>query len=284
MNAFLIPAAIFTVAVTTTFFFRFRDRKRAADTFDRLGLTEVADADAALARFDQIDRHRRFDSDLGGLVGKETTLFRRQTTTEIKPQRAWLAGDLEQPGVIGAFRAKIDERSRAFMEKSSSTSFGYDVVVVRLPFVVDDRLDLAPNYTGFDPTSFGGAYDLLEKVAPNMPRPISDDTFGHWYISASGETYSHAVRNDRRVRGLLWALRQKVAGAKDHIGETEKAELEAMFPGVPRTASMEKVLIDGDLLVLIKQGGTWSVGPSDQHLQMGWAAAHPHLTQTTEGV
>lgn len=275
MTAFLIPAAILTVAVTTTLFLRFRDRKRAAAAFDRLGLTEVADADAALAGFDEIDRHRRFDSDLGGLVGKETTLFRRQTTTEIQPQRAWLAADLERPGVIGAFRAKLDERSRAFMEKSSSTSFGFDIVVVRLPFVVDDRLDLAPDYTGFDPTSFGGAYELFEKVAANMPRPISDDTFGHWYLSASGETYSHAVRTDRRVRGLLWALRQKVAGAKDHIGEAEKAELEAMFPGVPRTASMEKVLIDGDLLVLVKQGGPWSVGPSDTLLQIGHALANP---------
>jgi len=279
MNALLIPAAILTVAVTTTFFFRFRDRKRAAAAFDRFGLTEVADADAALARFDEIDRHRRFDSDLGGLVGKETTLFRRQTTTEIQPQRAWLAADLDQSGVIGAFRAKLGERSRAFLEKSSSTSFGFDIVVVRLPFVVDDRLDLAPDYTGFDPTSFGGAYELFEKVAANMPRPISDDTFGHWYISASGETYSHAVRTDRRVRGLLWALRQKVAGAKDHIGEVEKAELEAMFPGVPRTASMERVLIDGDLLVLVKQGGPWSVGPSDQLFQIGQALANPHLRE-----
>lgn len=271
VTAFAVPFALVAVVVTTVVLLRRRDGGRAEASLRRHGLREVAEVDGAFDRLVSVERRRRGDANVSRLVGLDVGLLRSTNTSEIRPKQAWIADRTDRPGVIGGFRVHIDATSSSIVSYRKSTNLGGQVVVARLPFHVDGRFVLEPCHVGFDPRKVDGLADALDRVAP-LPRAVEDDVLGRWWLSLDGNGDSPLLRTDRRLRALLWALRTKVSGARDHIDDAERAELETLLPDVPRVHSMTQVVIDGDLLVLVGTAAPWAVGLGDALLDVAAAA------------
>ncbi|MEM9036951.1 MAG: hypothetical protein AAGD18_20315 [Actinomycetota bacterium] len=269
--AFSIPIGLTALLVAVIALLRRRNAEGADEALRRIGLRPVDNAERALDRFAEVERSRRVESNVTRLVGLDVGLFSSISTVALRPKRAWVARDLQRSGIVGAFKVNVDSSTSAFLTRTKSTSLDVQVIVARLPFTVAERLTLVPHHLGFDPQRVESALAVLERIGP-QPRALDDDVLGRWWLALDGGERSETVRTDRRLRALLWALRTKVSGAGEHISDRERAELEAMFPDVPRTQGFEHVIVDGDVLVLVGQAGApWNPGMSQRYLDIAAA-------------
>ena len=270
--AFALPLALGLAVAALVLALRSRDRSRFAATARRWSLLPADDHAAVGAAVGMDGTVWEMQSDVGRLAGLDAAILRRTSTLGMTPTAAWVRDEDVSTGVVAALRATATSKTTGFLTWRSSTRPGMQIVVARLPHAIDGRLLLEPRYAGFDPERVAGAEDRLVDAGMMAPT-LDDDLLGRWYGLGGGDVATSIVRTDRRLRATLWALRTKVTGAREHIADAERVELESLVPPTQRTTRIESVTVDGDLLVLIGQSFPWQVGISDSLLDIAEAVA-----------
>lgn len=267
ITAFALPLALLGAVIVLVLVLRRRDHARFAETARRRSLVRVDDHAAVGAAVGADGTVWEMESNVGRLAGLDAAILRRTSTLGMTPTAAWVRDRDVDTGVVAGLRVKLRGTTTGFLTWHSTTRCGVQVVVARLPHAIEGRLLLEPRYVGFDPERVARAEDRLVD-AGMMVRTLDDDVLGRWYGVMGGDADTAVVRTDRRLRAVLWALRQQVSGAREHISGTERAELESLVSPTKRTTAIDSVTIDGDLLILTGQSFPWQVGLSDTLLDI----------------
>ncbi|MFK8023898.1 MAG: hypothetical protein AB8G26_08040 [Ilumatobacter sp.] len=275
INAFALPLALLAVVITGVVVARRRDQARFTGSLQRRSLVAVEDHTAVGAAVGVGGTVWDMTSNVSRLAGLDVAVFRRMSTLEMTPTAAWVREPGSTPGVVAALRVKMNGKTTGFASRHTTTQNGVQVVVARLPHPIEGRLMLEPRHVAFDPDRFAGMEDRLVD-AGMIARTLDDDVLGRWFAVMGGNADPSIVRTDRRLRAVLWALRQKVSGANEHLSDAERRELETLVPPTQRTTAIESVIIDGDLLILTGQSFPWQVGVSDTLLDIAQAVTVGH--------
>jgi len=225
--------------------FEKRRAKRWHEEAEALGLTDP-DGLGALGgiELDMLASSDTQDTSFNPM-GTPTT-FRFQTHVQRTIERSAANPTNRGPGIVAAFEIKQRSTQTGPASKQVVSHPRAQVLVARLPRPIEGHLQVVPHYTPQEMPKLEGALQTFfgsDLAPPRLAHPL----LGHWWLMTASSLDARALLQDDMLGAILWSLRLKVAGAKDHVPQLSQ-RYEAMIAAGERHYEAASVEIHQDLI------------------------------------
>ena len=252
MTEFLFPAISILLILTVVVLRTRGDQGRADALLERLRLELHPNPDATWDEVTSIPRWDRSENQERRMILPGNQRVRSELRFD--PTNAWVRADRARPGILAAFRLKVHLKNSTSLSSGSTTRLANEALTFRLREGTGVLMYLTPDYQPGTRTQVEGLARLAGVTQDIVETRLDDSLLFHWYSQGFGGIDRDELAGNQRLRAVLWALRVN-APTPRHAESLDIATLESIIPPTERLTSYDFLVIDDDLVTMVRQGG-----------------------------